>query len=132
MKKSTSGEIYRAFKEVDKDTIIRRTNLRYFAKENDIDYYTTEGIWFVDFNQFLQKVNPKNIPSQQTLPRLRTKISAQREWNKKHRRKIKHHIIDVICASGKVRVFTLGKRNIINYDELEQEIKRILKEKNKY
>ena len=47
-------------------------------------------------------------------------------------KKIKHHIVDKICDSGAVKVYKYGKNNIINYDELEQELIRILKYKNIY
>ena len=66
------------------------------------------------------------------LPRLRSKITAQKEWNAHHRKKIKHHIIDKACESGNVFVYKHGQKNIINYDELEKELIRVLKEKGQY
>lgn len=132
MKKFTSGEIYRTFLGSDKKTIIRRTNLRYFSRKHNVDHTVCQGLWLVDFDDFLEKVNPKNINKVESLPRLRTKISAQHEWNATHRTKIKHYIIDLACESGNVFVYKHGRKNIINYDELEQEIIRRLKDKGKY
>lgn len=132
MKKMTTGEIYSIFKQYDKDTVIRRVNMRYFCKERNIKYTICQSKWLIDFNEFLSELNPKGYTERKKLPRLRTKISAQKEWNSKHRRKIKHHIIDKICESGKVFVYKHGRYNIINYDELEKELIRILREKDKY
>ena len=79
----------------------------------------------------MKKLNPKDYPERKTLLKLRTKKTAIEEWNKTHRKKIKHHIIDCICDSGKVFVIKHGRHNIINYDELEIEIIKKLKEQNK-
>lgn len=132
MKKMTTGEIYKIFKQYDKDTVIRRTNMRYFCKKVNVKYTICQSKWLIDFNDFLNKLNPKGYTERKRLPRLRTKITAQLEWNSKHRKKIKHHIIDKICDSGKVFVFKHGRYNIINYDELEKELIRILRENGKY
>lgn len=132
MKKMTTGEIYRIFKKGDNDTIIRRLNMRYFCKKENVNHTICNRKWLIDLNDFLNKLNPKCYAERKSLPRLRTKITAQKEWNKKHRTKIKHHIIDKVCDSGKVFVFKHGRTNIINYDELEQEIIKILKKQNKY
>lgn len=132
MKKMTTGEIYRIFKQADNNTPIRKLNMRYYCKIENVSHTICNHKWLIDFNDFLTRLNPKGITERKSLPRLRTKISAQKEWNSKHRTKIKHHIIDVICDSGKVFVYKHGRVNIINYDELEQELIRILKEKGKY
>lgn len=132
MKKLNTGEIYRAFKLRDKDTVIRKLNLRMFAEANNIKHTICENYWLIDFEDLLNTLNPKKYTENKTLPRVRTKIGAQKEWNATHRTKIKHYIIDTICDSGKVFVHKHGRHNIINYDELEQEIIKRLKEKGKY
>lgn len=132
MKKLNTGEIYRAFKQQDSDTIIRKLNLRMFCAKENIKHTICEHYWLIDFNDLMTKLNPKNITETKTLPRLRTKKTAREEWNKCHRKKIKHYIIDCICDSGKVFVYKHGRHNIINYDELEQELIKVLKEKEKY
>lgn len=132
MKKLNTGEIYRAFKLRDKDTVIRKLNLRYYCRDNNIEYIISNNYWLIDFEDLLKHLNPKGYTEIKELPRIRTKIGAQNEWNKHHRKKIKHHIIDQICDSGKVFVYKHGRHNIINYDELEIEIIKKLKEKGKY
>lgn len=86
----------------------------------------------VDMKDFLNALNPKHYKVNKIFPRLRTKISAQHEWNAQHRIKIKHHIIDCICNSGKVNIYKHGRTNIINYDQLEKEIINKLKLNRKY
>lgn len=132
MKKLNTGEIYRAFKLQDNDTVIRKLNLRYYCRDNNISHTVSNHYWLIDFEDLLKHLNPKNYTECKNLPRIRTKIGAIHEWNKHHRTKIKHYIVDCICNSGKVFVYKNGRHNIINYDELEQEIIKRLKEKGKY
>jgi hypothetical protein len=132
MKKLKTGDIYREFKSRDEDTIVRRLNLRMYTKDAKIKHTICQSKWLIDFDDLLNSLNPKGYTETKELPRIRTKIGAQKEWNAVHRRKIKHYIIDCICDSGKVFVFKHGRTNIINYDELEQELIKILKERGKY
>lgn len=132
MKKVSTGVIYRLFKDGDKDTIIRKTNIRTFCQQKSLDYIISQGKMLVDMKSFLNALNPKHYKASKTFPRLRTKISAQHEWNAHHRTKIKHHIIDCICNSGKVNLYKHGRTNIINYDQLEKELIETLKQKGKY
>lgn len=129
MKMCTSGEIYRAFLSQDKYTVLRRLNLRYFVKKYNVNHIVCQSKWLIDFDDFMEKINLNKIQNSCQMPRLRTKITAQNEWNASHRKHIKHFIIDQICASGKVSVRKHGRYNIINYDELEVEIKNVLKGK---
>ena len=132
MKKKSTGEIYRYIKSIDEGTIIRRTNMRTFCQKHNLDYTITQGIMLINIESFLKSLNPNQYTERVKFPRLRTKISAQNEWNATHRRKIKHYIIDCICDSGKVFVYKHGRYNIINYDQLEQELIKELKRRNKY
>jgi hypothetical protein len=132
MKKLTSGQLCKIIKEIDPDSIVERKNVRYFCRKENLDYTICQGKWLMDLECFINKLNPKHYTESKPFPRLRTKISAQNEWNAHHRKKIKHHIIDCICDSGKVFVYKHGNRNIINYDQLEAELIRILKERGQY
>ena len=130
MKKLTTGQIFRLIKEQDNETIIRRTNMRTFCEKENLDYTICQERWLINLDDFLKALNPKQYKSGIKFPRLRTKIGAQKEWNSKHKRqKIKHFIIDKICDSGRVFVYKHGRYNIINYDELEVEIKKELERK---
>ncbi len=132
MKKMTTGQIFRLFIEQDSETIIRKTNMRHHCIKNNLDYTICQDKWLIDCENFINSICAKKFTESIKLPRLRTKITAQREWNKTHRTKIKHHIIDVICDNNRVFVYKHGRHNIINYDELEQELIKELKKRNKY
>lgn len=127
----TSGGIYRLFLKCDGCTIIRKPNLRRFVQANGIFHFiSSSGKWLIDYNEFIQKINPRRIDARVEMPRLRWHDDSIRNFKQKHP--------DVEGASMTVaeqafksdRVFkTLnGQRWIINYDQLEQEILRILKE----
>ena len=80
----------------------------------------------------MTRLNPKGYNEVKILPRIRTKASSMKEWNRTHKTQIKHYIVDCICDSGRIFVYKNGRHNIINYDELEQELERILREKGLY
>lgn len=132
MKKITTGSIFRLFKMEDKDTILRKTNIRAFCIRKKVKHVITQNICLIDLQSFMDTVNPRHIDRHYNMPRLRTKIGAQNEWNSCHRKKIKHHIIDQICDSEKVFVYKNGRYNVINYDELETELIKELKKRGKY
>lgn len=132
MKKLNTGEIYRAFKLRDEETVIRRLNLRMFCDKENVKHTIWQHYWLIDFDDLMTRLNPKGYFEPVKLPRIRTKIGAINEWNAHHRKKIKHYIVDCICDSGKVFVYHNGRHNIINYDELEKEIIKRLKDKGKY
>ena len=131
-KKKTTGYIYREFLKQDEETMIRKTNMRSFSKQKGVKHTICQKKWLIDMQHLISKLNPKGITEHKTLPRLRTKISAQNEWNAHHRKKIKHHIIDKICDANKVFVYKHGRTNIINYEELERELIKALKDKGEY
>lgn len=132
MKMKTSGQIYRIIKEIDEDTVIRRLNMRQYVQKNNLKYIITQKKWLIDFDDFINSLNPTQIQEPQKFPRMRSKKTAMEEWNKTHRKKIKHHIVDKICSSGRIFVYHNGRYNVINYDQLEEELIRILKEKGEY
>lgn len=132
MKKLTTGQIYRLMKQEDENTIIRRTNMRSYCKGANIKHTICQNKWLIDFEDLLKSLNPKCYNKRIKLPRLRSKKTAIQEWNAHHRKKIKHYIVDCICDSGKVFVYKNGRSNVINYDELEIELIKTLKNKGKY
>ena len=132
MKKLTSGQLCRFIKSIDPDSIVERKNVRYFCAKENLDYTICQEKWLIDLHSFVNALNPKQYIENKQIPRLRTKISAQKEWNTHHRKKIKHYIIDCICNSGKVFVYKHGRHNIINYDQLEEELIKELKRRGQY
>lgn len=128
----TSGEIYRIFLYSDPDTKIRKLNLRLFVKEQGISYFISASRkWIIDFNEFMEKVNPAHINERIELPRLRRHDDSVRNFKRNHP-DLKGASISVAeQAFHSDRVFkTLnGHRRIINYDQLEQEVISIINAK---
>ncbi len=128
MRLVTSGDIWRIFKEADKDTILRRPNLRRFAKDNGIEYYIIGDKWLINKEEFFRAVTPKGELEHQDVPRMRCIKSAVNEWNTTHKRvKIDKHVIEKCIASD--AVFKMKRENVwlINYDQLEPIIKEYMK-----
>ena len=109
----------RLFKAEDKETIIRRPNLRRFARDNGVKYYITQTIWLIDIDGFMKAIAPKEFPSDSTMPRLRCIQTAVEEYNQSHEEPINKHVVEKCMQSDKVFKYKHGNRWIINYDELE-------------
>ena len=85
----TSGYIAKLFKQADKNTIIRRPNLRRFAEQNDVEYYVHDTAWLINFDDFMSKINPQGeqvkwiVNYDQLLPQLK-KINRRESkmWKK--------------------------------------------------
>ena len=117
---ATSGEIYTMFFVADENTIVRKPNLRRYARDNGIEHYVYDEAWLINYEQFLKDLNPKNMTERYALPRMRQKQAAVRLWNSEHPDKlIDKHIVE-ICVNDE-RVFYYKRENtwIINYDQLE-------------
>ena len=69
----TSGYIAKLFKQADKNTIIRRPNLRRFAEQNDVEYYVHDTAWLINFDDFMSKINPQGEQVKCEMPLLRNK-----------------------------------------------------------
>ena len=124
---ATSGELFTEFFIGDERTIVRRPNIRRFAKENGIEHYVHEKAWLINREQILKALNPKNIQERCDLPRIRHKKTAVRLWNTDHPdRQIDKNIVGV-CVEDK-RVFCFKRENtwLINYDQLETVIEEYM------
>ena len=126
MKLVGSGYIMRLFKAVDKETIIRRPNLRRFARDNDVTYYIVESTWLIDIDGFMKAIAPKEYPSNATMPRLRNIKTSVDEYNQSHEQQINKHVVEKCMKSDKVFKYLHGRKWIINYDELEPVIDEFL------
>ena len=117
---ATSGELLRTFLAGDENTIIRKPNLRRFARDNGIELYVYEKAWLINREQFFKALNPKNIKQRYTMPRLRQKASAVRQWNSEHPKTIiDKHIIELCVLDERVFYYKRDNTWIINYDQLE-------------
>ena len=129
MKLVSSGDIWRTFLEADKDTIIRRPNLRRFARDNGIEHYVTSGPWLINKEEFFKALNPKNISSREEMPRIRSIASSVRQWNSYHKRVIiDKHIVEICMQHDSVFKIRRGNVWLINYDQLEPIIREFMKE----
>ena len=118
----SSGEIFRLFIENDKGTIVRRPNLRRFVKANGIRYFVNElGRWVIDGQDFLAKVNPKNINFNVDMPRMRFHDDSVRKFQKRHPNvRIPLSKLEECFQSDNVFKTLNGRRWVLNYDEFEQ------------
>ena len=129
MKLVSSGDIWRIFLEADPDTIIRRPNLRRFARDNGVEHYIYEKGWLINQEQFFQKINPKNLSLRESMPRMRSIASSVREWDGCHKRvKIDKHIVEICMQNNSVFKLHRGNIWLINYDQLEVVIKEFMRE----
>ena len=120
---ATSGELHTLFFVNDENTIIRKPNLRRFAKDNGIEHYVYDKAWLINYEQFLKALNPKNMTKRYALPRMRQKNAAVRLWNSEHHnRLIDKHIVEICATDERVFYYKRENRWIINYDQLEQVI----------
>lgn len=126
MKFITTGNLYKLFKENDEDTIIRMRNLRTLLNDNDFDYHRVGENYLINFEDFMQKINPQQIEHEYPIPRIRSIKSATREYNKTHKKQISYHVVEKCIASGNVSYIKTIRYYLINYDELEKEIEQFL------
>lgn len=128
----SSGEIYRTFLYRDADTKLRKLNIRLFVKEHGIEYFvSTSRKWYIDFNAFMEKINPRHINARVEIPQLRWHDDSVRNFKRTHPELTGATITVAEQAFKSDRVFkTLnGHRWIINYDQLEQEVISIINAK---
>lgn len=127
----TSGEIYRTFLTRDADTKIRKLNIRLFVKEQGIWHFVSPSRkWYIDFNAFMEKVNPRHINERVEIPRLRWHDDSVRNFKRTHLElPVTITIAEQAFKSDKVFKTLNGHRWIINYDQLEQEVLSIIKAK---
>ena len=129
----TTGQIAKLFYEADSGTIIRKPNMRRFAKDNGVFYHILSNTsWIIDLDEFLEKVNPNNIDFHIEFPRLRNIATSVILFNETYPEyDIDKHTVEKCMRSDSVTVIRHGNRWIINYDELESEMLKYLSVKNK-
>lgn len=128
----TSGEIWRTFLARDPETKLRRLNIRLFVKEQGIWHFVSPTRkWLIDFNAFMEKVNPRHISERVKIPRLRWHDDSVRNFKRTHPELegATMTIAEQAFRSDSVFKTLNGHCWIINYDQLEQEVISILKAK---
>ena len=123
-----SGEIWRLFQVEDPDTKIRKLNLRLFVKEQGIWYFVSSaGHWVIDLDELMYKLNPRGVDCKVDMPRLRWHDDTMRRFRYLHQDiPVTIRIVEKAFQSDNVFKIQNGHRWIINYDQLEMEVYKIL------
>lgn len=129
MRLVNSGDIQRLFAKEDPQTILRRPNIRQYAKDNGVEHYIMPRIWLINLKEFMKTIAPIEYPRNKTMPRLRCIKTSVDEYNAVHEKQINKHVVEKCMQSKKVFKYQHGKKWIINYDELEPVIDKFLAKK---
>ncbi len=123
-----SGEIWREFLSEDPDTKVRKLNLRLFVKEQGIWYFTSSvGHWVIDADELMYKLNPRGVDCSFDMPRLRWHDETVCRFRYLHQDiPVTISIVEKAFQSDNVYKIQNGHRWIINYDQLEREVYKIL------
>lgn len=123
----TSGYLQRLFAEQDKQTILRRPNIRRFVLQHKVPYEQHKKAWLIDFNAFMKAIAPKKYPVQEGVPKVRKIENALKEFNVAHKQKATMDDVKACLKSGNVFYYSYQGRTIVNYDELEIKLKKYIK-----
>ena len=123
-----SGEIWREFLAEDPDTKVRRLNLRLFVQEQGIWYFTSSvGHWLIDSDELMYKLNPRGVDCKADMPRLRWHDDTVRGFKKQHPNlPVTIMMAEKAFQSDNVFKIKNGGRWIINYDQLETEVLKMI------
>ena len=112
----------------DPDTKIRKLNLRLFVKEQGIWYFVSSaGHWVIDMDELMYKLNPRGVDCKVDMPRLRWHDDTERRFRYLHQDiPVTIRIVEKAFQSDNVFKIQNGHRWIINYDQLEREVYKIL------
>jgi len=115
----TTGNLSKLFKENDPNTILRIKNIRNLINDNDFNFHKVGQNYIIDYDDFMTKVNPKNIEHRFEIPKIRSIQSATREYNQTHTKKISYHVVEKCIADNLVAYVKTKRYYLINYQELE-------------
>lgn len=120
----TSGYLQRLFAEQDKQTILRRPNIRHFVLQYKVPCEQHKKAWLIDFDAFMKAIAPKKFLVQEGIPKVRRIENALREYNASHKQKATMDDVKVCLKSGNVFYYSYRGRTIVNYEELEMELRK--------
>lgn len=123
----TSGYLQRLFAEQDKETILRRPNIRRFVLQYKVPCEQHKKAWLIDFDAFMKAIAPKIYPVQEGIPKVRRIENALKEYNASHEQKATMGDVKVCLKSGNVFYYSYRGRTIVNYDELEIELRKLIR-----
>ena len=119
----TSGYLQRLFAEQDKETILRRPNIRRFVLQYNVPYEQHKKAWLIDFDAFMKAIAPKKYPVQEGVPKVRRIENALKEYNSSHKQNATMADVKACLKSGNVFYYSYRGRTIVNYDEIEIELR---------
>lgn len=123
----TSGYLQRLFAEQDKQTILRRPNIRRFVLQYNVPYEQHKKAWLIDFDAFIKAIAPKKYPVQEGIPKVRRIENALEEYNASHEQKATMDDVKACLKSSIVFYYSFRGRIIVNYDELEIELRKLIR-----
>ena len=123
----TSGYLQRLFAEQDKETILRRPNIRRFVLQYKVPYEQHKKAWLIDFNAFIKAIAPKTYPIQEGVPNVRRIENALKEYNASHKQNATMDDVKACLKSGNVFYYSYRDRIIVNYEELEIELSKLIR-----
>lgn len=118
----TSGYLQRLFAEQDKETILRRPNIRRFVLQYKVPCEQHKKAWLIDFDAFMKAIAPKKFLVQEGIPKVRKIENALKEFNAAHKQKATMDDVKACLKCGNVFYYSYRGRTIVNYDELEIEL----------
>lgn len=128
----TSKKICQLFYEHDSGSIIRQPNLRKFVQENNIRYFPINpSKWLINIVDFITVLNPRKIYQRTPFPRLRGQTKAFNEMIAVYPKlKTDRQLLQDAFHSENIFKIKNGGHWIVNLDEFEQEVIRLLEIKN--
>lgn len=126
--------ILKKIKSMDEETIFRVRNIRKFVTTHNVIHHKVGNCYLIDFEDFMKTINPLKIDRRYSIPRIRTIDSSTREYNSIHKPRITHHtVLDCLKQHEDEITYLKSERQyLINYDELEEQLIKMLKKKNKF
>ena len=109
-------------KKHDIGTPFRKMNLNDFLKDNNIQHHRVGLYCLINIDDFLSKINPKNITSHYQVPIVRTMQGAINEYNSTHNKKINVHTIERLRENEKIKYYKDVRFCLMNYKDLETTI----------
>lgn len=119
----TSGYLQRLFAEQDKETILRRPNIRRFVLQYNVPYEQHKKAWLIDFDAFMKAIAPKIYPVLEGIPKVLRIENALEEYNAAHKQKATMDDVKACLRGGNMFYYSYLGRTIVNYDEIEQYLK---------
>ena len=119
MKYIPMAQLLRLCKTLDNNTPFRKRNFKHFLINNNIQINKVGQVYLINKDDFFEKINPKNIEKQYSIPKVRTMQGTVDEYNNTHADKITIHLIEELRANKSIQFYKGTRLCLINYDEVK-------------